>query len=32
MHSVTTHVIYWDPNKEFTSTTKGIVDGFFANV
>jgi PKD repeat protein len=32
MHSVTTHVIYWDPNKEFTSTTKGIVDGFFVNV
>jgi len=32
MHSVTTHVIYWDPNNEFTSTTKGIVDGFFGNV
>jgi hypothetical protein len=25
-------VIYWDPNKEFTTTTKGIVDGFFSNV
>ncbi len=32
MHAVTTHVIYWDPNKEFTSTTKGIVSGFFGNV
>jgi PKD repeat protein len=32
MHSATTHVIYWDPNKEFTTTTKGIVDGFFGNV
>jgi hypothetical protein len=32
MHSVTTQVIYWDPNNEFTSTSKGIVDGFFGNV
>jgi len=32
MHSVTTHVIYWDPNKEFSSTTQGVVDGFFGNV
>lgn len=32
MHSATTHLIYWDPDKEFTSTTKGIVDGFFGNV
>lgn len=32
MHKATTHIIYWDPNKEFTSTTKGIVDGFFSNV
>jgi hypothetical protein len=32
MHSATTHVIYWDPSKEFTTTTKGIVDGFFGNV
>ena len=32
MHSVTTHVIYWDPHKEFTGTTKGIVDAFFGNV
>ncbi len=32
MHSVTTHVIYWDPNKEFTSTSKDIVDGFFGDV
>ena len=22
MHSATTHVIYWDPNGEFTTTTK----------
>jgi hypothetical protein len=32
MHSVTTHVIYWDPSKEFTAATKAIVDGFFGNV
>jgi hypothetical protein len=32
MHSSNTHVIYWDPNGEFTTTTKGIVDGFFTNV
>jgi hypothetical protein len=32
MHSATTHVIYWDPNKEFTPTTEGIVNGFFGNV
>jgi hypothetical protein len=32
MHRATTHVIYWDPDKEFTSTTKGIVDGFFGDV
>jgi hypothetical protein len=32
MHSATTHVIYWDPNKEFTLATQGIVNGFFANV
>ena len=32
MHSATMHVIYWDPNKEFTSTTKGIIDGFFGDV
>jgi hypothetical protein len=32
MHSVTTHVIYWDPNKELTDATKGIVDGFFGDV
>jgi hypothetical protein len=32
MHSVTTHVIYWDPNNEFTATTKGIIDGFFGGV
>ena len=32
MHSVTTHVIYWDPNKEFTATTKGIVGKFFTDV
>jgi hypothetical protein len=32
MQSVTTHVVYWDPNHEFTATTKAIVDGFFGNV
>jgi hypothetical protein len=32
MHSVTTHVIYWDPNGEFTSATKGIVDRFFSDL
>jgi hypothetical protein len=32
MHSNTTHVIYWDPSKEFSATTKAIVDGFFADV
>ncbi|HEY2572230.1 MAG TPA: PKD domain-containing protein [Solirubrobacteraceae bacterium] len=25
-------MIYWDPKNEFTTTTKGIVDGFFSNV
>lgn len=32
MHKVTTHVIYWDPGSQFTSTTKGIVQGFLADV
>jgi PKD repeat protein len=32
MHSVTTHVVYWDPNGEFTSTTKEIVEKFFTDV
>jgi PKD repeat protein len=32
MHSVTTHVVYWDPNGEFTATTKGIVNKFFTDV
>jgi PKD repeat protein len=32
MHSVTTHVIYWDPGGEFTATTKAIVHKFFADV
>jgi len=32
MHSNTTHVVYWDPSKEFSPTTRGIVDGFFSNV
>lgn len=33
MHSATTHVIYWDPpTSQFTSTTKGIVQGFFGDV
>jgi len=32
MHSVTTHVIYWDPGGEFTSATKSIVHAFFTDV
>lgn len=32
MHSVTTHVIYWDPNNEFTATTKAIFGKFFTDV
>ena len=33
MHSVTTHVIYWDPpTSQFTVTTKGIVSKFFTDV
>jgi PKD repeat protein len=31
MHSSTTHVIYWDPNEEFSATTKGIVDKYFTD-
>lgn len=32
MHSATTHVIYWDPGSQFTTTTKGIVGNFFTDV
>ncbi|MEA2202205.1 MAG: hypothetical protein QOI89_2801 [Solirubrobacteraceae bacterium] len=32
MHSVTSHVIFWDPNGEFTSTTKEIFHTFFSDV
>jgi len=32
MHSVTTHVVYWDPSGEFTITTKGVVNKFFTDV
>jgi PKD repeat protein len=32
MHSVTTHVIYWDPSGEFTPTTKAVVNKFFTDV
>jgi PKD repeat protein len=32
MHSVNTHVIYWDPNGEFQATTKTIVQNFFTDV
>jgi hypothetical protein len=32
MHSATTHVVYWDPTGQFTSTTKGIINGFFGGV
>jgi hypothetical protein len=32
MHSVTTHVIYWDPSGEFTAAAKSIVHKFFTDV
>ncbi len=32
MHTSTTHVVYWDPNKEFSETTKGIVGKYFPDV
>ena len=32
MHSNVTHVIYWDPNEEFSVRTKEIINGFFADV
>jgi PKD domain len=32
MHSVTTHLIYWDPGKQFSAVTKGIFAGFFSAV
>ena len=33
MHSVTTHVIFWDPpTSQFTATTKAIVNSFFTDV
>jgi PKD repeat protein len=32
MHSNTTHLIYWDPNKEFQPTTRAIIKSFFTNV
>jgi PKD repeat protein len=32
MHSVTTHVVYWDPSGEFTATTKSIVKKFFTDL
>jgi PKD repeat protein len=32
MESNTTHVIYWDPNKEFTAATRGVVNKFFTDV
>jgi hypothetical protein len=32
MHRNTTHLIYWDPNNEFTAVTKGIIRSFFTNV
>jgi hypothetical protein len=32
MHTNTTHVIYWDPNKEFKPVTTGIISTFFTNV
>jgi hypothetical protein len=32
MHTVTTHVIYWDPSANFTAATKEVVHKFFADV
>jgi hypothetical protein len=32
MHSVTTHIIYWDPSGSFTAKTKEIVHKFFTDV
>jgi hypothetical protein len=32
MHTVVSHVIYWDPGGEFTLTTKGIIGKFFTDV
>jgi hypothetical protein len=32
MHSTRAHVIYWDPNGEFTSTSKELVKSFFSSV
>jgi PKD repeat protein len=32
MHSVNTHVIYWDPSKDFTEKTQEVIDGFFTAV
>lgn len=32
MHSNTTHVIYWDPNGEFTVSAKGVINSFFTDV
>jgi hypothetical protein len=33
MHSVTTHVVYWDPPpSQFTATTKAIIGNFFTDV
>jgi PKD repeat protein len=32
MHSVTTHVIYWDPSKDFTEKTQEVINGFFTSV
>ena len=32
MHSVTTHVVYWDPSKDFTEKTQEVINGFFTAV
>jgi hypothetical protein len=32
MHSVTSHIVYWDPNGEFTATTKALIGKFFTDV
>jgi PKD repeat protein len=32
MHSVTSHVVYWDPSGEFTATTKSVVKTFFTDL
>lgn len=32
MHSTETHVIYWDPNSEFSTSAKEVISQFFTSV